>query len=407
MEYSIIKPDPRLQGEISLPASKSISNRLLIIQALSSKEFRITNLSDSDDTRVLENALQGDGKIIDIGHAGTSMRFLTAYLSITEGERVLTGSERMKDRPIGELVAALRELGADIRYLEKNGYPPLMIRGRKLKGGRLVIDSSLSSQFISALLMIAPVLDEGLQLRLTGHTVSSAYINLTLKLMESFGISYRWSGDQITIRAQEYRPCDTAVEADWSAASYWYEMAALAEEPDLLIRGLSSRSLQGDSVLSEICKDFGIHTEYLHHGIKITGSFRPVARYNHNFSDHPDLVQTFTVLCCLRNIPFRFAGTETLRVKETDRIMALAQELSKFDIRIRSSGDGRGIDFDGRSPLKVGRVSIDTYQDHRMAMSFAPAAMLGYRLDIQDPDVVSKSYPGYWEDLRSVGFEII
>lgn len=406
MEYFISKADRSLRGEISLPASKSISNRLLIIQALSQGQFQIGNLSDSDDTGVLKKALSEDRKVIDIGHAGTSMRFLTAYLSMTEGERVLTGSERMRDRPIGELVNALKGLGADIRYLEKGGYPPLLIRGKKLKGGKLKIDSSLSSQFISALLMIAPVLEKGLQIKLTGRTVSSAYIYLTLKLMESFGIRYDWSGDQIIIRAQEYCPVDVLVEADWSAASYWYEMAAISEDPDIIIRGLSPGSLQGDSIVSEVLTDFGIRTEYLDNGLRLTGSARPMARFDHNFTDHPDLVQTFAVLCGLRSIPFHFTGTETLRVKETDRVLALVTELAKFGIQIHSADDGSSIDYDGRSPLMNDAIRINTYQDHRMAMAFAPAAILGYQLVIVDPEVVSKSYPGYWEDLKKVGFDI-
>ncbi len=406
MEYCIYKADRSLRGEITLPASKSISNRLLIIQALSPKQFQISNLSDSDDTCVLSDALTADKKTVDIRHAGTSMRFLTAYLSMEGGEKVLTGSDRMKHRPVGELVNALRALGADIRYLEKEGYPPLMIRSKKLKGGKLKIDSSFSSQFISALLLIAPVLEKGLQLKLTGHTVSSAYINLTLKLMESCGISYDWTGDQITIGAQKYDPVDVVVEADWSAASYWYEMAAISEDPDIIIRGLSSRSLQGDAVLAEICTDFGISTEYLDNGIRLSGKAGTITKFNHDFTDHPDLVQTFAVLCGLRSIPFHFTGTETLRVKETDRILALVKELSKFGIRIHSADDGSSMGYHGESTMDSGRIRIDTYQDHRMAMAFAPAAISGYELIIVDPDLVSKSYPGYWEDLKKVGFNI-
>ena len=406
MKYTIYKVDSSLRGDISLPPSKSISNRLLIIQALSSKSFRIDNLSDSDDTLVLRNALSEGKRVIDIGHAGTSMRFLTAYLSITEGERVLTGSERMKNRPIGELVNALKELGAEIKYVEKEGYPPLLIRGRKLIGGKLKIDSSKSSQYISALLMIGPVLDKGLQVTLTGHLVSSAYINLTLKLMESCGISYDWTGDLITIRQQAYSPVDCFVEADWSAASYWYEMAALAEEPDIIIRGLSSPSLQGDAVLSGICEDFGIRTVYHDNGIRLTRRDATIAGFDHNFTDHPDLVQTFAVLCGLRNIPFRFTGIQTLRIKETDRVLAIIKELAKFGIHVHSAGDGSSMHYNGRSQQADTTITIDTYQDHRMAMAFAPCAIAGYRLIIVDPNVVSKSYPSYWDDLKKVGFEI-
>ncbi len=406
MEYCIHKADRSLTGEIILPASKSISNRILIIHALSPRPFRIDNLSESDDTKVLKRALTENERIIDIGHAGTSMRFLTAYLSIGEEEKVLTGSARMKERPVGELIDALRAIGADIRYLEKEGYPPLLIRGKKIPGGKLKVDSSISSQFISALLMIAPQLNRGLQLELTGHTVSAAYIHLTLKLMESFGICYDWSDNKIAIGRQNFNPRDIFIEADWTAASYWYEMTALAEDPDIIIRNLFSQSLQGDFVLTEICRNFGVSTEFLVKGIRLTGRTCSPERFNYHFTNHPDLVQTFAVLCGLMKIPFHFTGTGTLRLKETDRITALAEELVKFGIQIHAAEDGNSISYMGKSPPVHGKIRIKTYQDHRMAMAFAPAAMLGFRLFIDDPGVVSKSYPGFWDDLKRVGFQI-
>jgi len=406
MEYCIYKTDRSLSGEIKLPASKSISNRILIIHALSPRPFRIGNLSESDDTQLLKRALTENERVIDIGHAGTSMRFLTAFFSIGEQEKVLTGSARMKERPVGELVNALRTIGADITYLEKEGYPPLMIRGKKISGGKLKVDSSISSQFISALLLIAPKLDRGLQLELTGHTVSAAYIHLTLKLMESFGICYDWSDNKITIGHQNFNPRDIFIEADWTAASYWYEMAAMAEDPDIMIRNLFSQSLQGDFVLTEICRNFGIKTEFLDEGIRLTGKTCLPDRFNYHFSNHPDLVQTFAVLCGLMKIPFYFTGTSTLRVKETDRITALAEELMKFGVQIHAAEDGNSIRYMGKSSPVHEKISIKTYQDHRMAMAFAPAAMLGYRLIIDDPDVVSKSYPGFWDDLKKTGFQI-
>jgi len=406
MKYFIHKADRSLRGEITLPASKSISNRILIIHALSPRPFRIDNLSDSDDTKVLKRALSENEKVIDIGHAGTSMRFLTAYYSIGDSEKVLTGSSRMKNRPVGELVNALRAMGADIRYIKNEGYPPLLIRGKKISGGKLKIDSSISSQFISALLMIAPQLDKGLQLELTGRMVSPAYIYLTLKLMESFGICYDWTGNKITIGRQDYFPADIFIEADWTAASYWYEMAALAEDPDIIIRGLFSGSLQGDFILTEIFRDFGVKTEFLDDGIRLTCEAYSPEKFDYNFTNNPDLVQTFAALCGLRHIPFHFTGTETLRLKETDRIVALAEELARFGIKIYTAEDGSSISFMGESSFIQGKIRVKTYQDHRMAMAFAPAAILGYKPVIDDPDVVSKSYPGFWEDLKKVGFQI-
>lgn len=405
--FTIDKPDRNINADITLPASKSISNRLLIIQALSSRPFRIDNLSDSDDTRILAEALSGNQHIINIGHAGTSMRFLTGYYSIRPGERILTGSDRMKQRPIGELVEALISLGADIQYIEKKGFPPLRIRGKDLEGGKLTVDSSISSQFISALLMIAPLLKHGLELNLKGNAVSPAYIRLTLNMMQLFGIKHEWRGSQIGIPHQVYKPADIKVEADWSSASYWYEIAAMAEKADLIIRGLSQKSYQGDSVLPALFEGFGIRTEYFNGGVKVTKGISGLSRFDYNFIDQPDLVQTFGILCALKGIPFRFDGTITLRVKETDRVNALKQELEKFGVRLFSAKDGSWIEFDGTFSIPKGTVKIKTYQDHRMAMAFAPAAMLGYIVNIDNPGVVSKSYPAYWEDLKSAGFRIM
>lgn len=404
--FILSKPDRNLITEIALPPSKSISNRLLIIRALSPNAFRIENISDSDDTRVLEDALSANKNVVNIGHAGTSMRFLTGYYSITPGERVLTGSERMKQRPIGELVRTLKALGADIHYTEKDGYPPVMIRGKKLEGGKITINSSISSQFISSLLMIAPCLSRGLELYLEGDTVSPAYINLTLKLMHEFGISYEWKESVIFIPPQVYKPKDVTVEADWSAASYWYEMAAMAEKADIVIRGLSRSGLQGDAVTADICREFGVKTEFINGGIRLTNEQSGISRFDHNFLDHPDLVQTFVVLCVFRGIPFRFDGTVTLRVKETNRVEALKQELEKFGIQLQSGLDGSWISYDGKPVVRNGTIRIRTYQDHRMAMAFAPVAINGFKIDVDNPGVVSKSYPAFWEDITRAGFQI-
>ena len=404
--FIISKPDRNLITEITLPSSKSISNRLLIIRALSPRPFRIENLSSSDDTRVLVDALSGEKKLVNIGHAGTAMRFLTGYYSIIPGERILTGSERMKQRPIGELVKTLKAFGADIHYSEKEGYPPVRIIGKKLEGGEIAINSSVSSQFISSLLMIAPCFSNGIKLKLEGNIVSPAYINLTLKLMNVFGVRSEWKDSMITIPPQVYKPNDITVEADWSAASYWYEMASLAEKTELIINGLSGSSLQGDSVLALICKEFGVNTEYFNGGIRLTSGHSSIIRFDQNFIDHPDLVQTFVVLCTIRGIPFRFDGTVTLRVKETDRVQALKQELEKFGIQLQSDADGSWIEYDGKPVVRDRTIQIRTYQDHRMAMAFAPAAMAGFKIDVDNPGVVSKSYPGFWGELKKAGFQI-
>jgi len=407
MDYRIVKPDRDLFGEIQLPPSKSISNRLLIMQALSGHSFQIKNLSESDDTISLKNALIGYRERIDAGHAGTTMRFLTAYLSQCPGKYFLTGSDRMKKRPIGELVDALRQIGAEIEYPEKKGFPPLVIHGKSLPGGQVSIDSSISSQFISALLMIAPCLRKGLDLNLEGKIMSSSYIRLTLNLMNELGIEYDWIGNRIVIKPQVFKSEQMEVEADWSAASYWYEMATLAENVDLLIKGLSSKSYQGDAILSRLFNDFGIVTEYFTDGIRIKKGDIYIKEFNYDFTDHPDLVQTLSVVCTLKNIPFRFTGTETLRIKETDRIYALKNELGKLKLKINTKEDGSQIYYDGRSKFKPGQeVRIRTYQDHRMAMAFAPVALVGKSVVIEDSQVVSKSYPGFWDDLKKTGFQV-
>ncbi len=409
--FILEKPDKNLSGDITLPASKSISNRLLIIRALSPRPFHINNLSCSDDTKVLEDALPSGKQIINIGHAGTSMRFLTGYYAISPGERILTGSARMKKRPIGELVNALQTLGADIQYIENEGFPPLRIKGKQIEGGKITINSGISSQFISTLLMIAPVLKKGLELNLAGKAVSPSYIQLTLKLMQLFGIKHEWKGSVIIIHNQVYKPDDITVEADWSSASYWYEMAAMAEKADLMIRGLSQSGLQGDSVLTALFEKFGVKTEFTEGAVRLTSKPKVLSRFDYDFINQPDLVQTFAVLCALRGIPFRLEGTQTLRVKETDRVHALKQELAKFGIRLDSAADGSWIEFNdttaGSAHKAERTIKIRTYQDHRMAMAFTPAAIQGYRIDIDNPGVVSKSYPGFWEDIKKAGFRII
>jgi 3-phosphoshikimate 1-carboxyvinyltransferase len=407
MEYCLYKPNRDLVGEVTLPSSKSISNRLLIIQALSTAKFQIDNLSDSDDTKELIRALEPGMSIIDVGHAGTTMRFLTAYLSLVEGERLLTGSERMQNRPIGKLVETLKQLGADITYTDKEGFPPIKICGKKLNGGLARIDSSISSQYVSALLMIAPVFENGLILELEKRTISSAYIHLTLNLMKEMGINYTWKGNTISIPHQDYVPKDIKAEADWSAASYWYEMAALADRVDLKIYGLFENSLQGDAVVSELFREFGVRTTLIDGGIILNKGEQTIREFKYHFIDQPDLVQTFCVVCSLLSIPFRFTGTESLKIKETDRIDALQRELAKFNVQIEASARGDEMkSMVGSVMEKNPGIRIDTYQDHRMAMAFAPAAFLLDELYINDPDVVSKSYPGFWDDLSGVGFEI-
>lgn len=408
MIYSIKNNGSKVVGAVHLPTSKSISNRLLIMSALSGNRLIAEGLSDSDDTAVMQKILLSDSKQSNVGHAGTAMRFLTAFFTCRPGEVLLTGSERMKNRPIGELVNLLRNMGAKIEYTGKEGYPPLKITGGKLRGGKRVIDSSISSQYISAILLIAPYLSGGLELVMKGNVVSASYINLTLQLMKRAGIRYSWDKNRIQVEEGTYRAGSIRVEPDWSAASYWYEMAALSDHAEITLPGLSSESLQGDSALVGIFENLGVKTAFEEQGIGLFKTKPLCTHFEFDFTLNPDLVQTLIATCIALKITFRFTGTQTLRIKETDRILALQNEMRKFGVILSSADTGEWIAWDGKSNFNSRKgVSISTYEDHRMAMAFAPLALRTGEILIQDPEVVSKSYPGYWKDMERTGFEIM
>ncbi|MDY2642340.1 MAG: 3-phosphoshikimate 1-carboxyvinyltransferase [Mediterranea sp.] len=409
--YTLAAP-VTLQCSVDLPASKSISNRALILHALSGGVQRPMNLSDCDDTAVMIRALEQHGAEIDIHAAGTAMRFLTAYLSTQKGSHLLTGSARMKQRPIRLLVDALRALGADIQYADSEGFPPLLIQGKPLPGQEITLAGSVSSQYISALLMIGPTLPQGLTIHLTGQLISVPYINLTLSLMAHYGASARWT-DERTIRVEPgpYQDVPFTVESDWSAASYWYEMMALwqlqAESPSPCVEliGLFPRSSQGDSRGAELFAKLGVHTAFTSRGVELSRLGVPVARMVEDLVDIPDLAQTFVVTCCLMGIPFRFSGLQSLRIKETDRITALQQELHKIGYVVKDEADSI-LSWNGeRCPAEEHPV-IATYDDHRMALAFAPAILRLPSLAIAHPEVVSKSYPTYWRHLAAAGFSL-
>lgn len=409
--YTLAAP-VALQCSVDLPASKSISNRALILHALSGGVQRPMNLSDCDDTAVMIRALEQHGAEIDIHAAGTAMRFLTAYLSTQKGSHLLTGSARMKQRPIRLLVDALRALGADIQYADSEGFPPLLIQGKPLPGQEITLAGSVSSQYISALLMIGPTLPQGLTIHLTGQLISVPYINLTLSLMAHYGASARWT-DERTIRVEPgpYQDVPFTVESDWSAASYWYEMMALwqpqAESPSPCVEliGLFPRSSQGDSRGADLFAKLGVHTAFTPRGVELTRLGVPVARMVEDLVDIPDLAQTFVVTCCLMGIPFRFSGLQSLRIKETDRITALQQELHKIGYVVKDEADSI-LSWNGeRCPAEEHPV-IATYDDHRMALAFAPAILRLPSLAIAHPEVVSKSYPTYWRHLAAAGFSL-
>lgn len=406
MRYRLSAPSA-IKATIQLPASKSISNRALIINALAESNCIPDNLSDCDDTRVMIKALTQDEETIDIMAAGTAMRFLTAYLSVTPGERIITGTTRMQQRPIQILVNALRELGAEINYTNNEGFPPLRIKGTELKGNEITLKGNVSSQYISALLMIAPALKNGLVLHLSGEIISRPYINLTLQLMQDFGAKAAWtSSDSISVAPQPYTSIPFTVESDWSAASYWYQIAALSPKTEIELLGLFRNSYQGDSRGAEVFSRLGITTEFTTKGVKLKKTGKAPKRLEEDFIDIPDLAQTFVVTCALMNIPFRFTGLQSLKIKETDRIAALRNELKKLGYLIEEENDSV-LMWNGERCEPEETPVIATYEDHRMAMAFAPAIICHPTMQIADPQVVTKSYPGYWKDLKQAGFQII
>ncbi len=414
-QLTLSKATRELTGTIELTGSKSISNRALIIQALCPDSFPILRLAQAKDTQTLQALLSSTDEVLDTGAAGTTFRFLTAYLSTQSGSQVLTGSERMKQRPIGVLVDALRELGANIEYLENEGYPPLRIGEASGFGesGQLSISAGTSSQYITALLLLAPTLPNGLALNLEGKIVSRPYIEMTLRLMAYFGIQYEWIGQQIKVLPQTYQAKPFTVEADWSAASYYYSLAAISDRCELQLNGLFADSVQGDAVLQEIYTEFGVETSFDEKGLHLRkqADHTPPPVFEYDFLECPDVAQTLAVTCAALGIQGVFTGLETLRIKETDRIAALKEELSKVGAYL-SALPARFAPKSGKEYFMIeGQAQWDeppvfaTYEDHRMAMAFAPFAMLN-AIKVAEPEVVVKSYPDYWKDLESLGFSI-
>lgn len=407
MNYRIIAPR-RIEGEIDLPASKSISNRVLLLNALCATPGRLSNLAQCDDTDAVLSALaQPDASEVNIGAAGTAMRFLTAYFATREGrEVVIDGTERMRQRPIGVLVDALRQLGADIEYVEAEGYPPLKITGTRLHGGALMVSGSVSSQYITAILLIAPVIG-GITLTIEGEIMSRPYIDMTLALMARYGVKAEWRENVIHVPAGEYTALDFTVEADWSAASYWWAMQAIVPQSRITLKGLEPQSLQGDSRIAELMSQMGVTGNWCgrYLDLRSNGGVGCCCSTFADLSGTPDIAQTLVVMLCLMGRPFRITGLRTLRIKETDRLEALRTELRKLGYVVKVEGDN-AISWHFETTAAEASPHICTYHDHRMAMAFAPAAIRFPGLIIDDAQVVSKSYPLFWEHLRQAGFKI-
>ncbi len=405
MKLKINYANASLKGSVLLSTSKSIANRALIIRALCQEKFEIKNLSNAKDTQTLSYLLSSKEEVFDAGHAGTTFRFMTAYLALQEGSQILTGSDRMKQRPIGVLVDALRELGAQISYLEKEGYPPLKIDKPNWNNIKEInVPADISSQYISALLMIAPCLPNGLKIVFEGQPVSFPYIQMTLNMMAYFGIEVKREGFEFSIAPQYYQAKNITVEADWSAASYYYAMAAISQEAEIELKGLFQNSWQGDAVIRDIAQQFfGIDTIYNEDGIILTKQKNKDFSlfFEYDFTECPDIAQTCAVICAALNMPANMTGLKTLRIKETDRIQALKDELVKVSVEVSpyKIKDDEGIKMKGT--LEMNEPTFATYEDHRMAMAFAPLSLLG-TIYIEKPNVVQKSYPDFWKDFEKI-----
>ncbi|RKR83019.1 3-phosphoshikimate 1-carboxyvinyltransferase [Mucilaginibacter gracilis] len=440
----ISKADKTLSGTIQLTGSKSECNRALIIEALSKGKVKVKNMSDAADAVTLKGVLNQESVVgsqktevrsqvvimadgdsepskseivnlkseivnlkseINIGPAGTAMRFLTAYLPLQDKNVVLTGTQRMQQRPIGVLVDAMRKLGAKIDYEINDGFPPIKIHsGFEQQTNRIAIKGDISSQYITALLLIASSLPQGLTLEIEGELTSKPYVEMTLAMLQQAGIAHTWAGNSIGIESQPFKETDLVVEPDWSAASYWYAIAALSNTAELFLPALKAYSLQGDSVITEIMANFGITSQFKDGGVYLQKEAKPILRKIFDFKECPDLAQTVIVVCAALGHDATFTGLETLKIKETDRIAALQNELAKIGVKLTEKGQVYKLDCsEKRIPEKV---IIHTYEDHRMAMAFAPLALVIPQVEIEDPTVVEKSYPAFWSDLEKVGFSI-
>jgi 3-phosphoshikimate 1-carboxyvinyltransferase len=379
------------------------------MEALSDGAVQVLNISEAADTVTLKNILQlpnNQVNTVDVGPAGTAMRFLTAFYSLQNGTITLTGSARMKQRPLGILVDALKSLGADIQYTENEGFPPLLISGPlKQKTDQVTIKGNISSQYISALLLIAPKLEQGLKLIIEGELTSKPYVEMTLAMMEQAGIRYQWIDNEIIIESQAFKKAEISVEPDWSAASYWYALAALSEEAQIFLPGLNGYSLQGDSKITEIMANFGITSQFKDGGVLLIKEAKKLERKIFDFKECPDLAQTVIVCCAALGHDALFTGLETLKIKETDRVNALQTELSKIGVQLIEKNQTYKLDCSGLDLSK--KIYVNTYDDHRMAMAFAPLAMVLPELEIEDHLVVEKSYPDFWRHLEIAGVRVV
>lgn len=402
------------KGRLQISGSKSISNRVLIMLALSDEDIDLTefsNLSEADDTQRMLYYLnqisscsnQNLPLVINAENAGTVMRFLASFLSVIKGNWLLTGSSRMQKRPIGILVSALQDLGAKISYVDKPGYPPLRIKGGRLTGGELEMDASVSSQFISSLMMVAPYTQKGLTIRFSDKPVSFSYIEMTRKLMQNYGASVELKDTFVKVKPSEYQIKPIQIEPDWSSASYWYELASLAETSDIFLEGFTNDSVQGDSCVHQIFKELGVQTKFETDGIRLISAAKQTAHFKYDFTDAPDLVPAVLTTCAAKKIKASVSGVEHLKHKESDRMLALTQELKKIGAVLTEKNKTYHLSFDENMNIPE-KLVFETYKDHRMSMCFAPLAIVFDTITIKDKNVVEKSYPAFWDDLKKLNF---
>jgi 3-phosphoshikimate 1-carboxyvinyltransferase len=432
----IYKKNAIVNGKVELPASKSISNRLLVIRSLCHDSFLIHNLSDAEDTRIMQELIEKvirtthqspdielpapdsfppspsvkEYKIVplvlDARDAGTVLRFLTALLSVTPGYYMLTGSERMKQRPVNEMVEALITLGANIKYTAKKGFPPILINGRPLPGGKITLDASRSSQFLTALLLVAPAMRNGLEIQILNEIASRPYVDMTIKLLRKFNVNVVQEENRYRVSYQDYISNDISVETDWSSASYWYETAALADDGVLMLKNLSQESIQGDAILIQVFERLGVKTLFETRGAKLIRTGNCVDYFEFDFNDYPDLVPAVTVTCAALNIPARLKGIRNLEIKESPRISALCSELRKMNFNLWRENDDSLLIGESHGPVNPSAL-LDSYHDHRLAMAFAPLALKSGKISILDSGVVNKSYPTFWKEMEKVEFVMI
>ena len=404
MKQLIIKFDKFKNNVIALNSSKSESNRLLIIQALSKEIININNLSNANDTIILKNLLnKNSNSIWNIEDAGTTMRFLTSFLSLKKNEVKITGSKRMEKRPIAILVNALNEIGAKIKYLKKEGYPPIYIKNKiSQKINSIQIKGNISSQYISSLLLIAPILKKGIKIKIVEPFYSKPYVEMTLSLMKNFGIKYKWNKNKIKITNQKYLSGSYKIESDWSAASYWYSIVSINDHiRSLKLIGLRKNSFQGDKIIADIMKNIGVYTRFERDGISLIKNSNLESTKEINFKNCPDLAQTILVIAAVKKIKLKLKGLESLKIKETDRLIAMKKELKKIGCNFYEANDEWILEKRNNKLPK--KLIINTYKDHRVAMSFASLSSK-LELVIRDPEVVNKSYPNFWNDLESIGY---